>query len=167
MKDTCTSLCITNTPVTRDERHVTTNHCVTNVLGNSGDCRSSIYRIVNCPWYSGCKLNFGFPRCVCPQEKCPTKYEPVCGDDRRTYSNTCHMRKSSCRKREQVKVETTGHCREYNVIFPLIKLAIVVVEKLGNTIVMFFFCRTRSLQFPHMLLWCHLPREREHPCVFL
>ncbi|CAB4028790.1 agrin-like isoform X1, partial [Paramuricea clavata] len=77
----------------------------------AGDCRNSIWQIMNCPWYSRCQLFNGFPRCACPQEECPMNYEPLCATDGRTYRNMCHMRHAACRKRKLLRVRNLGHCK--------------------------------------------------------
>ena len=78
---------------------------------NLGDCRNSIFQNMNCPWFSGCRLHYGFPRCVCPPEECSMKYEPLCATDGRTYRNLCHMRKAGCQKRKLLRVRNAGHCK--------------------------------------------------------
>ena len=49
--------------------------------------------------------------CVCPF-LCPVDYEPVCGDDGKTYHNQCEMDKHGCQQNKDIDVAHTGECED-------------------------------------------------------
>eukprot|EP00795_Rhopilema_esculentum_P005442 gene5442-617_t len=46
-------------------------------------------------------------KCV---NSCPAGEEMVCGSDGKTYLTSCHLRKESCEKKQDIKVEHPGSC---------------------------------------------------------
>lgn len=66
-----------------------------------------------CSWGATCVVSEnGKPLCQCPTD-CPSTSEPVCGSDNVTYTNYCHLRKSSCLERKSTRVKNQGACGEY------------------------------------------------------
>ena len=64
-----------------------------------------------CKFYSKCEVDdSNQPHCVCPNEKCPTTSEPVCGDDGNTYDTICALKAESCSKKKPIKVKNQGVC---------------------------------------------------------
>ena len=51
----------------------------------------------------------GFAECECPT-KCNLRYEPVCGNNGKSYENKCAMKLESCRTGKWIKVEKKGTC---------------------------------------------------------
>ncbi|PBC32384.1 Agrin [Apis cerana cerana] len=63
-----------------------------------------------CSWGATCVVSEnGKPLCQCPTD-CPSTSEPVCGSDNVTYTNYCHLRKSSCLERKSTRVKNQGAC---------------------------------------------------------
>ena len=55
----------------------------------------------------------GAPLCQCPEESsCPDRESTVCGSDGKSYKNTCTMKATVCRMKEDVKVKHSGPCGE-------------------------------------------------------
>ncbi|CAD1476240.1 unnamed protein product [Heterotrigona itama] len=65
-----------------------------------------------CSWGATCAvLENGKPLCQCPTD-CPSTSELVCGSDNVTYTNYCHLRKTSCFEKRTVRVKNQGVCGE-------------------------------------------------------
>ncbi|XP_050484807.1 agrin-like isoform X6 [Bombus huntii] len=63
-----------------------------------------------CSWGATCVVSEnGKPLCQCPTD-CPSTSEPVCGSDNMTYTNYCHLRKTSCLERKTTRVKNQGAC---------------------------------------------------------
>ena len=46
---------------------------------------------------------------LCP-DACPSKYEPVCGNDGRTYSSRCELGRQACTNNPQLRAIYAGEC---------------------------------------------------------
>ncbi|OAD61890.1 Agrin [Eufriesea mexicana] len=63
-----------------------------------------------CSWGATCVVSEnGKPLCQCPSD-CPSTPEPVCGSDNVTYTNHCHLRKTSCLERKNTREKNQGAC---------------------------------------------------------
>ncbi|KOC64150.1 Agrin [Habropoda laboriosa] len=103
-----------------------------------------------CSWGATCVVSEnGKPLCQCPTD-CPSTSEPVCGSDNVTYSNYCHLRKTSCLERKTTRVQHQGACGEYPP--PLYCLSF-----------------RRSLKFPNKLIryWRKFDQSEEIKCKTL
>ena len=62
------------------------------------------------------RVGFYFLLFPFPQEVCPKIYAPVCGSDRKTYDNDCHLEVASCNAFKQngvnIKLAHGGICEE-------------------------------------------------------
>ncbi|XP_043244831.1 agrin-like, partial [Amphibalanus amphitrite] len=71
-----------------------------------GSCDDS-----SCPFGGQCQTGpDGRTSCSCP-ERCPSRYEPVCGTDGDTYHNACQLRLRACHRQADVRVATAGKCK--------------------------------------------------------
>ncbi|GAB1608384.1 agrin isoform X12 [Argonauta hians] len=52
------------------------------------------------------------PYCKCMM-RCNNNISPVCGTDRVSYTNECHLKKFNCLKKKRVKVLFTRACGDY------------------------------------------------------
>lgn len=73
-----------------------------------GTC--DICQNVHCKYGATCERG----RCVCPSD-CSDIQEPVCSNHGQTYTNECHLRRSSCQKSEEVSIAFYGPCK-YQII---------------------------------------------------
>lgn len=66
-----------------------------------------------CPFSGVCQVEEnlkGIVSCRCPD--CTDDKQPVCGSDRKTYTNECFLRKQSCERQAMISVLHEGHCRQ-------------------------------------------------------
>ncbi|XP_076388607.1 agrin isoform X4 [Megachile rotundata] len=64
-----------------------------------------------CSWGATCVVSEnGKPLCQCPND-CPSTSKPVCGSDNVTYTNHCHLQKTSCQERRTTRVSHEGACK--------------------------------------------------------
>ncbi|XP_065071886.1 agrin-like [Rhopilema esculentum] len=66
-------------------------------------CFASVSHVVGMFFSSGIQST----KCV---NSCPAGEEMVCGSDGKTYLTSCHLRKESCEKKQDIKVEHPGSC---------------------------------------------------------
>jgi coxsackievirus/adenovirus receptor len=52
----------------------------------------------------------GSAGCVCPEKKCLSVTDPLCGSDGVTYGNTCELEKASCEQQKHITIENRGNC---------------------------------------------------------
>ena len=56
----------------------------------------------------------GTAQCICPRaDKCPSVARPICGDDGKTYPNSCLLEAQSCQMKKRVEVKDKKRCSEY------------------------------------------------------
>lgn len=66
---------------------------------------------VTCDFYAKCiSRNSQTHECVCPICGYKEKYSPICGDNGKTYANTCWMQRDSCLLQKDVKIVKTEAC---------------------------------------------------------
>uniref|UniRef100_A0A6G1SN10 Agrin n=1 Tax=Aceria tosichella TaxID=561515 RepID=A0A6G1SN10_9ACAR len=74
-----------------------------------GDCYDPC-ATVRCGYGARCEVQNGRARCVCP-EICTLEYNPICGNDGRTYSNQCAMNVYNCKNQANVERAHYGSCQ--------------------------------------------------------
>ena len=62
-----------------------------------------------CSMYSNCEVQNGVGVCVCPT-KCSSIFKPVCGSNKKTYYNYCHLKVDSCEKKVDIAIIKKGVC---------------------------------------------------------
>lgn len=66
-----------------------------------------------CTFYSSCVVTHHLkPQCVCPVCPNDVKYQPVCGNNGRTYATVCQMQVESCLLKRNIEVVKNGPCRK-------------------------------------------------------
>lgn len=98
-------------------------------------------------------------RCKC--KKC-SSFEntvfPVCGTDRRTYRNECHLKRRSCRRNRHVTIAYKGSCGMVILCFILlsVKFVICIDTLIEQAIILcqYFICIS-SLLFKLLSVFMH------------
>ena len=57
----------------------------------------------------------GTAQCICPSaDQCPAIKRRICGDDGKTYANTCVLEVQSCQMKKRIEVHARGKCCKYS-----------------------------------------------------
>lgn len=75
-------------------------------VGASGTCFD-----YPCPRDAICLMENRRPICRCPV--CAEVYDPVCGNDGRSYTSECSLRKEACEQNKEIKVSYQGLCSKF------------------------------------------------------
>ncbi|ESN99852.1 hypothetical protein HELRODRAFT_176620 [Helobdella robusta] len=65
--------------------------------------------MVVCRFGAVCDSTDVRPQCTC-WHNCSYHFQPVCGDDLKTYMNECHLKLQSCWKNSEIKIKANTAC---------------------------------------------------------
>lgn len=102
------------------ECHLTATRCTKQRMINivhRGVCPDPCSKKV-CTHYSACKAVGGVANCVCPAT-CPSNVTShVCGSDNVTYVTECHLKKTACDNKRDVRLQYQGKCATTQTVLP-------------------------------------------------